>query len=622
MANRTGIELLPSQCRVVGVGEESWFLQGQHRSQRPAIRVRAYRSFPCATGNLAPLTAELRQVISSRATSKRAVVAIWGLRVGHLRLLLPPADPGDLGVLARREAAITSGTVPPAIGTVVSDGVLVGGLHEEQTGGTRREVCFVSALPGEIRARIQPLIDAGFSIDRVVTPAVAHAAIVRMRRGTIPGAVSAVLSINAQATGITVVRDGAVLFAREMPWGHDTAPAEPGAEPRDPSRLTEKLAAEMRRSLLFVKQNLRVDATQILVCGDMPELRTLTAPLMHELNIEVETLDSVEDLDVTRLSTLADEFRAGAGAFRTAVAIAADPEPALNLLPRESVAPRVSVPAGLKDRLVAGVVTGVLLSALAFAAIWWLGRSVQNELTGLRHAVASLEPQLQALEARQQAAALTVARTTALEALLSQGPRMARVLELIGRSAPAELAVTTLKVESNGPTWTLAVNGEAVARKPQDAQEVFGRFLVGLSTSPLLGAPSKPASFRLTSGSPSGSQDSGEPAGTGEGATGFPAGVDLARGPKPSVTASNTGLEREIAAPERTASTGRGSADSGLARDPNVNGYLWSSRARTVIPLNRRASGASAAPGAAPSVGPSGPAPSVLVFQFGFEVRK
>ncbi len=515
-----------------------------------ANRVRAYRSFPCAPGNPALLTAELRQLISSKSISRRAVVAVWGLRSGHHHMLLPPADPADLGALARREAAATSGVAAAATGSTISDGVLVGGLCEAPTGGTRREVCYVTAPPDEIRARIQPIIDAGFSIERVVTPAVAHAAMVRLRPGSNPGAVTSVLSVNSHVTGITVVRDGAVLFAREMPWGHDTAAAEPGGSPADPAQLAARLAAELRRSLLYVKQNLRVDATQVLVCGDMPELRTLTAPLMHELNMDVETIDSIDGLDLSRLASLADDFRDRASEFRPALVVAADPSAPVNLMPRETVASGLAVPADLRQRMAAGLVTGVLLSLIAFGVIWWMGRSVQSQLTDLRRSVTTLEPQLRALEERQRGAVLTAARRAALDAMATQGPRLARVLELVGRSAPAELAVSTLKVEPHGATWTMTVDGEAVAARPADAQATFGTFLLGLTSSPLLGAPSKPASFRMTSGTPADSRTPAEVT-AAEGDSGIPLGVDYSRlGPRPMIAGSNAWLEREIADPK------------------------------------------------------------------------
>ena len=42
------------------------------------------------------------------------------------------------------------------------------------------------------------------------------------------------------------------------------------------------------------KSGTPVDA--VVTCGNLPELRSLTMPLIEELDVEVETLDSLEGL--------------------------------------------------------------------------------------------------------------------------------------------------------------------------------------------------------------------------------------------------------------------------------------------------------------------------------------
>ncbi|MCX6537609.1 MAG: hypothetical protein NT151_01545 [Acidobacteria bacterium] len=59
-----------------------------------------------------------------------------------------------------------------------------------------------------------------------------------------------------------------------------------------------------------------MDVSHVLVSGDMPDLRSLTGPLMHELNVEVETLDVLEGIDVAHLPEPVDEFRANVGDFK------------------------------------------------------------------------------------------------------------------------------------------------------------------------------------------------------------------------------------------------------------------------------------------------------------------
>ena len=61
--------------------------------------------------------------------------------------------------------------------------------------------------------------------------------------------------------------------------------------------LANRLSTELRQSFLYLKQFWEQDVSQVLLCGDMPEVRSLTAPLIERLNIEVETLDTLEGID-------------------------------------------------------------------------------------------------------------------------------------------------------------------------------------------------------------------------------------------------------------------------------------------------------------------------------------
>ena len=163
----------------------------------------------------------------------------------------------------------------------------------------------------------------------------AHAAVVRQRRASLPDAVTAVLSVNARATALTILRGSVVLVARELPWGHETERAEQAGAGIDPNRFARNLASELRRSFVCLRQTHKAEVTHVLVCGDVPDMRSLTGPLMHELGVEVETLDAIEDFDLSRIPDSADEFRSRLAALRTAWALAADATVSVNLLPRE-----------------------------------------------------------------------------------------------------------------------------------------------------------------------------------------------------------------------------------------------------------------------------------------------
>jgi Tfp pilus assembly PilM family ATPase len=491
MANRTGIELLPQVCRIVEV-KVGTALFGGGRSPSAGPRIRVFHEIPYSDSNPGSLTAELRQVM--KGLQHRAAVAVWGLRSTHQALLLPPAAaPADLEAMARREFRAASGSTPSER---LADGIVVGELRDEG----RREVGYVSVPAEEMTARLRPLVDAGFVVETAVTPAMAHAALVRQRRASMPEAITVVLSINGRATALTVLRGGLVLFARELPWGHETEQAEQtGAGHAAPS-FAARIASEVRRSLIYLKQSHKVDVTHVLVCGDVPEVRVLTGPLIDELGVEVETLDLPEDLDVSRLQGSPERFCSRLGAWRTALALAIDPAPPVNLVPRDVKAPRFTP--RLTRRVGAAVAAGLLITAAEWGLVTMLDVNATAERQRLRRLAGALEPELQRQEEERRNAAVAAARQAALRAFASQGPRLARVLEAFSRATPPGIALTGFMVEPGTGFWRITAEGQAEGANAAAAQGAFNQFLKTLNTSPLLGTPITPPSLRLCTEDP------------------------------------------------------------------------------------------------------------------------
>ena len=53
--------------------------------------------------------------------------------------------------------------------------------------------------------------------------ALALTAVARTQRDLLPGTAAVYVALTARATCLAIIRDGVLLFAREMPWGHDGA---------------------------------------------------------------------------------------------------------------------------------------------------------------------------------------------------------------------------------------------------------------------------------------------------------------------------------------------------------------------------------------------------------------
>jgi hypothetical protein len=456
------------------------------------VRVTAFAATGARDGD-AGLSASLTRLRSERKLSRRVTVTLWGLRSVQQLLRLPPAATEALEPLARREARRDLAPLE-ADGEGASVAIALG--PETMVGAQRRrEVSLVAASNGEIRRRLQPIVDAGFVVDAVVTPALALAALARARRDVTP-ATAAYAAILGETICLAIVRDGLLVFAREMPWGHAGGQAA-AAEPTD-----VRLASELKRSILFFKQTFRSAVEAVVLCGDMPDLRVLTAPLAEALAVPVQTLDSLVGIDAAAIPAPAERFRSDAAALRVAIAAASEPDPPANLLPavirlsRESRAQRV--------RVVLATAASLLLVGGWYSLSSQTARHQQVEMRAIESQLAILEPDAQRAAERRDAYTRTMAQQAALGALETQGPRLARFLEALAQHAPADVVLTSVDVRADGPYWRAEVHGLATNEEAADAQASVNAFLEALARSPFAGTPLQPPSRRIVGSRPAG----------------------------------------------------------------------------------------------------------------------
>lgn len=237
-------------------------------------RVRSFRTIPWSPENAEPFVATLRLLRKSRIVPSRAVVALWGL------------------------------------------------------GGDKPS-------EAQIRLRLAPLVAAQFSIDAVITPAMALSSLSRLLPGAAPGAVRACVAVNTEATAVAIARGGSLLFAREIALvfrANQIADDADWARSAGALDFARRLAPELKRSFLAFRQQENIDVRQVVLCGDFPGLRLLTSPLMAALQAEVETLDTIRglatvgsDIDATLLEQ--------AAALRVAWAAGMTPSHSTSLLP-------------------------------------------------------------------------------------------------------------------------------------------------------------------------------------------------------------------------------------------------------------------------------------------------
>ena len=167
---------------------------------------------------------------------------------------------------------------------------------------------------------LDTLAAAGFDVASVVTPPEALARLATtVRRGERTEAVGW-LSINTWGVAIAIVRDGELLFSRTLSWTYKADLRASKAQLLQRYLLIAHLAPELTHAFTTVRDAHGTSVDLVIACGNLPELRSLTLPLIEELSVEVETLDSTDGLLATRaaqsldVSELAPALRLAAAA--------------------------------------------------------------------------------------------------------------------------------------------------------------------------------------------------------------------------------------------------------------------------------------------------------------------
>lgn len=175
-----------------------------------------------------------------------------------------------------------------------------------------------SGKESSVAPLVAPLVAAGFRIERVVTPCDALAVLARLRTPR-PNAATCWLAIDRDGVAVIAVRPGKLLYSHSFVW--DSSVGAIGSQARLLQRysLVAVLAPEVQRAMAAARQE-DTPVEGIVTCGNLPDLRSLTMPLIEELDVEVETLDSLEGLVVER--SFAGQIGDAAAAIRIACAAA------------------------------------------------------------------------------------------------------------------------------------------------------------------------------------------------------------------------------------------------------------------------------------------------------------
>ena len=356
MGTRVGIELSPLACRLIELESHPGA-----RGEAPFTRVRSFAVLPRSGP-------ETDRRLASVGRHPAAVV-VWGARSDHRQVVV---SKGSYETMRAEAIASVSAAGVETSGAVAD----IAPTPTAVEGTARQPVLLALASAHAVSAAIRPLVDRGLRIRSVITPADALLGLARARQAfAMPSGLEAYVALAETATCVALVRDGSLLSARELPWGHQNrSPTQDGGASLRGDDLAARLVDELTEFLAALGTGFD-GVTQVSICGGLPELRTMTVPLMERLDVEVETLDSLFGIDVEQLPEPADEFRDRAAELRLAWAAAADWPGPINLMRhRRRRRTRVAL---ARAAVVAGVSAGWGLGWEIEQSEWWQSTAPQ-----------------------------------------------------------------------------------------------------------------------------------------------------------------------------------------------------------------------------------------------------
>lgn len=198
---------------------------------------------------------------------------------------------------------------------------------------------------------------AGFKISSILSPTEALTRLAIERRRGSPSQAIAWLVLNTYGAAIAIVRDEDLLFSRAFPIKYKFDLPTSKAELLQRYLLISHVAPELSRGFAAVREAHGLSVGLVVTCGDLPDLRSLTMPLIEELDMEVETMDSTEGLQAT----------SRASASQVAV-----------LAPALRLATAAAIEGGIRSapaRPTLAVVARMAAAAAVVAALAWVGYS-------------------------------------------------------------------------------------------------------------------------------------------------------------------------------------------------------------------------------------------------------
>ena len=173
---------------------------------------------------------------------------------------------------------------------------------------------------------LRALRSAGFRVRAVLSPVQAlTATAISMRRPG--GGATAWLALNTTGAAVVIVNGAELLFSQSLGWRFDMGATGLREQLLQRYSLVSHISPVLAYGIATVDRTHGLGVETAVTCGNIPDLRSLTMPLIEEMDLEVEILDSLEGLRPVR-SLPPDRLLEAAPAVRLACGAAVAVVPA------------------------------------------------------------------------------------------------------------------------------------------------------------------------------------------------------------------------------------------------------------------------------------------------------
>ncbi|MEE9584913.1 MAG: hypothetical protein V3W51_05460 [Candidatus Brocadiales bacterium] len=422
-------------------------------------------------GGMRVVGPRLQNILKEQGFGAKTINAILPYpSIDYRQVSLPPMSKANAKTAAVREARKDL-KFPAA--ELVTDFEVVG--ESEEKGLRRTELLIARAQSKDMEELFSMAKESRLRLNSLTVLPAALLNLLKIRGGT-EDETLAMVHASADKGTIIISHQGNLRFPREFPLMLSAVSTE-----RD-----KRLVAEIKRSLLFVKQQARgLTVKKILLLGEMIQPDVLANTITSETNVPTEVYAPIS-LDLSPLGERVHEFRELLPTLSIPLGLAwSGPEHSrLNLMSQRLAEQKRSHLA--KVVIISTCAMLIILLGAKYFFLWQKAEPYKEDYAHLKQELTSLKPQTHNMREMQKEREQYASRRAFLDKMHGPGIPWGEILRILSLSVPKEMLLESVNIEEAEVGWILKISGNVTAEDAAGAQKNFNDFFSLFLTCPSL----------------------------------------------------------------------------------------------------------------------------------------